>query len=59
MISGTVRSGHAFTILLSGHGAQLSNAGGTITLLKRSGLKVDGVSYSKKAARIEGRPIAF
>jgi len=59
VLTGTVHSGHAFTIRLSGHGAQLSNTGGTITLLNRSGLKVDGVSYSKKDARAEGRPITF
>jgi uncharacterized protein YukJ len=38
---------------------QLSNKGGIITLLDAEGLKVDGVSYSKKEAHHEGWTIIF
>ena len=46
-------------ITLSGKDAQLSNKGGIITLLDRKGLKVDGVSYTKKEASGSGRLWCF
>ncbi|PLX31773.1 MAG: hypothetical protein C0600_04765 [Ignavibacteria bacterium] len=39
--------------------APLSNKGGLITLLDENGLKVDGVSYTKKQAKEEGYIILF
>jgi len=46
-------------VVLSGNGAQLSNKGGTISLLDKNGVKVHGVSYTKKQARKEGWSIVF
>jgi uncharacterized protein YukJ len=58
-ISGSVKPGEAVAVQLSGQGAQLSNKGGTITLLDSQGLKVDGVAYTKRDAKAEGRPVVF
>jgi hypothetical protein len=58
-ISGSIKPGEASVFLLSGNGAQLSNKGGTITLLDSRGLKVDGVAYIKNDAKAEGKPIIF
>ncbi len=44
---------------LSGQDIELSNQGGIITLLNKSGIKIDGVSYTKKDASIDGRTIVF
>lgn len=57
--SGPLAPGAAMVVPLSGHGAQLSNDGGTITLLDPRGLKVDGVAYTKAAAKIQGQPVIF
>ena len=51
--------GAASVFQLSGNGAQLSNKGGTITLLNAEGLKVDGVAYTKDDAKAEGKPVVF
>ena len=37
----------------------LGNKGGTITLVDASGLKVDGVAYTKDAAAAEGWTMVF
>jgi hypothetical protein len=37
----------------------LGNKGGTLTLVDRAGLKVDGVAYTKEAAAAEGWTIVF
>jgi uncharacterized protein YukJ len=58
-ISGAIQPGETATFKLSGQGAQLSNKGGTITLLNSDGLKVDGVAYTKNQAKAEGRPVVF
>jgi uncharacterized protein YukJ len=58
-ISGLLQPGEAAVFRLSGSGAQLSNKGGTITLLNASGLKVDGVAYTRSAAQSEGIPVTF
>ncbi|WP_414572694.1 DUF2278 family protein [Nostoc sp. CCY 9925] len=58
-ISGSIEPGEATVFRLSGSGAQLSNKGGTITLINSQGLKVDGVAYTKAAAKTEGKPIVF
>ena len=58
-ISGSIEPGAASVFRLSGNGAQLSNKGGTITLLNAQGLKVDGVAYTKSAAKAEGKPVVF
>lgn len=58
-IAGRIESGHETVFRLSGFGAQLSNKGGTITLLDSRGLKVDGVAYTKAASKTEGKPVVF
>lgn len=58
-ISGSIEPGAASVFQLSGNGAQLSNKGGTITLLNAAGLKVDGVAYTKDDAKAEGKPVVF
>jgi len=49
-----ISAGDTIRITLSGAGAQLSNKGGTITLLNNNGLKIDGVSYTKEDASKQG-----
>lgn len=49
-----IPTGDTLKITLTGEGAQLSNKGGTITLLNKDGLKIDGVSYTKEDASKEG-----
>jgi uncharacterized protein YukJ len=58
-VSGSLEPGHTTIASLSGAGAQLSNKGGTITLLDSRGLKVDGVAYTADDAKLEGKPIVF
>ncbi|MBS1566040.1 MAG: DUF2278 family protein, partial [Bacteroidetes bacterium] len=50
----TIPAGDTLLVKLSGQGAQLTNKGGTITLLNNNNLKVDGVSYTKADAATEG-----
>ncbi|MBC7776799.1 MAG: DUF2278 family protein [Phycisphaerae bacterium] len=49
-----IEAGDTLRIKLSGQGAQLSNKGGNITLLNKEGLKIDGVSYTKEDASVQG-----
>jgi len=58
-LSGSIGAGETLGITLSGKDAQLSNKGGIITLLDRKGLKVDGVSYTKKEASGSGWTMVF
>src|SRR5262245_80758 len=46
-ISGKLEPGEALVFRLTGNGAQLGNKGGTISLLNKAGLKVDGVAYHR------------
>ena len=50
-------AGDTLKIMLTGNGAQLSNKGGSITLLNEQGLKIDGVTYTKADASKEGEVI--
>ncbi len=58
-LSGSIGAGETLRITLSGKDAQLSNKGGIITLLDRKGLKVGGVSYTKKEASRSGWTMVF
>jgi uncharacterized protein YukJ len=58
-LSGSIDAGETRRITLSGKDVQLSNKGGIITLLDRKGLKVDGVSYTKKEASGSGWTMVF
>jgi hypothetical protein len=51
--------GETHKVLLDGKGAQLSNKGGIISLLDDKGLKIDGISYTKSAARKQGWTLVF
>ncbi|HEY4336822.1 MAG TPA: DUF2278 family protein, partial [Puia sp.] len=55
----TLQPGDTLKVVLTGHGAQLSNKGGIITLLNAQGLKIDGVTYTKGDAAKEGALVDF
>jgi hypothetical protein len=55
----TLAPGEATRVILDGLGVQLSNKGGTITLLDPDGFKVDGVAYTATQARREGWSVVF
>lgn len=60
VISNTIlTAGNLVQIHLSGKGAQLSNDGGIITLVSSRGVKIDGVSYTKKQTEKKGYVIPF
>jgi len=52
-------AGDTVRIDLSSQGIQLSNQGGTITLLDPNGLKIHGVFYTQQAASLQGWSIGF
>lgn len=54
-----LQANNTIVIRLTGNGARLLNRGGLITLLDSEGLKVDGVSYTKKHAEKEGWLMRF
>ncbi|HLZ88652.1 MAG TPA: DUF2278 family protein [Puia sp.] len=54
-----IQPGDTLRVNLSGHGAQLSNKGGIITLLNPQGLKVDGVTYTRRDVVKEGVLVEF
>ena len=56
--AGALAAGQVLTVPLH-NGVQLSNKGGSITLLDRAGLKVAGVSYTAEQARQEGWTVTF
>jgi uncharacterized protein YukJ len=58
-LKGSIGAGETLKVLLSGRDIELSNNGGIITLLNKSGLKVDGVSYTKKDAEKSGWTFVF
>lgn len=55
----TLQGGTGTTIILSPNAMQLSNKGGTIRLIDRSGQVVHFVSYSKAQASREGETVVF
>jgi uncharacterized protein YukJ len=55
----TLAPGETLQIVLDGKGAQLSNQGGIISLLDEQGIKIDGVSYTKTAAKKQGWFLVF
>jgi uncharacterized protein YukJ len=57
-LSGTVAAGETLRVRLTPP-VVLPNGGGIITLLDASGLKVDGVAYTRQQAAKPGRTIAF
>jgi len=57
-LSGTISAGATRVISLPPT-VQLGNKGGIITLLNKSGLKVDGVSYTQEQADKEGWTVVF
>ncbi len=59
MLHGTIDAGETRKIILSGKSTRLINNGDIITLLDEKGMKVDGVSYTKKDASKEGWSILF
>ncbi len=57
-LSGTINPGEVLKVALS-QNTDLSNEGSIITLLDNSGLKIDGVSYTKDDAQKQGWTIVF
>ena len=57
--SASLGPGETVRVVLDGTGAVLSNKGGLISLLDPAGIKVDGVSYTKAAARRQGWTLVF
>jgi uncharacterized protein YukJ len=57
-LSGTLPAGEAVRLRVAPP-VQLSNQGGLITLLNESGLRVDGVAYTRDQARHPGWTIVF
>lgn len=58
-LSGRLEAGETLRVRLEARGVQLSNKGGTITLLDPGGLKAQGVSYTKAEVRRQGWTLAF
>ncbi len=58
-LEGSIGAGEVMQINLTGKDMQLSNQGGIITLLDGKGIKINGVSYSKKAASRPGWTMVF
>jgi hypothetical protein len=56
--SGTLQAGESVRVPVAAP-VQLGNRGGLITLLDPSGLKVDGVAYTRAQADAEGWSIVF
>jgi uncharacterized protein YukJ len=56
--AGPLAPGATLSVVLQ-NGAQLSNKGGSITLLDGSGIKVAGVAYTAEQARQEGWTVTF
>ncbi|KOP28158.1 hypothetical protein AMR41_01775 [Hapalosiphon sp. MRB220] len=54
-----IEPGAVVRVPLSGKDVQLSNKGGTLSLLNQEGLKVDGISYTKKDTQQEGWTTVF
>lgn len=52
-------AGDTARIDLSGQALQLSNQGGTLTLLDPNGLKIHGVAYTQQATGLKGWSIGF
>ncbi|MDZ8188371.1 MAG: DUF2278 family protein [Nostoc sp. ChiSLP02] len=57
-LSGIINPGEVLRVPLA-DGIQLDNNGGIITLLDDKGLKIDGVSYTKKDTQNQGYTILF
>ncbi|MBD2448472.1 DUF2278 family protein [Nostoc sp. FACHB-152] len=58
-LSGIINPGEVVRIPVAKDGFQLDNNGGIITLLDDKGLKIDGVSYTKKDTQKQGWTIVF
>lgn len=54
-----LKPGEATAIRLDGSGAQLSNKGGIISILNPGGIKIHGVSYTKRQAKKQGWTLVF
>ncbi len=55
----SIEAGGVLKVNVAGSSMTLGNSGGTITLLNKDGLKVDGVSYTKEEGQPEGWTAVF
>ncbi len=58
-LDGAINPGEVLQVPLVSNGISLENKGGTITLLDRQGIKIDGVSYTKEDVQKEGKTVVF
>jgi uncharacterized protein YukJ len=59
LVGPVLAAGETARVGLTGQDVQLSNQGGTITLLDPHGLKVHGVAYTRENAALQGWSIGF
>jgi hypothetical protein len=57
-LSGSIAAGSVLVVAIKAP-VQLGNNGGTITLLDKQGLKVDGVAYTSEDGGREGWTVVF
>ena len=58
-LDGAINPGEVLQVPLVNNGISLENKGGTITLLDKQGIKVDGVSYTQEDLQKEGKTVVF
>ena len=58
-LNGAINPGEVLQVPLVSNGISLENKGGTITLLDKQGIKVDGVSYTKEDVQNVGKTVVF
>ncbi|MFD2571690.1 DUF2278 family protein [Spirosoma soli] len=59
LLQGTLPAGQLLTYAATGQGIQLSNSGGSISLLDSTGRKVAGVSYTQQQVGAAGQLVVF
>ncbi|BCL37457.1 hypothetical protein [Nostoc sp. MS1] len=58
-LEGAINPGEVLRVTIDSDSIQLDNNGGIITLLDDKGIKIHGVSYTRKQAQKQGWTIVF
>ena len=58
-LDGVINPGEVLQVPLLANSISLEKQGGTLTLLDKQGIKVDGVSYTKEDAKKQGKTVVF